>query len=223
MLRPIARPALLLALSLLASNARAENPVVRFTTILGSYDVELCAEVSALCSGVAPISVANFLAYGDGDRHPPTRFIHRRGGGGSSPLVVQRGGRSIDMEGFANAVTPFDPIALEVGVGLSNLRGTVAMARSTAPGSATSQWFINLVGNVTDEPGPAVVDAIRALPRFNIDSPSTEIPLEDYPLSGPAAPFRVYVSSIERVPKPAAGLGSGFAFGARSTLKLRRA
>jgi len=52
-MRPITRPALLLALSLLASPARAENPVVRFTTILGSYDVELCQEVSTLCTGAA--------------------------------------------------------------------------------------------------------------------------------------------------------------------------
>ena len=52
-MRPITRPALLLALSLLASPARAENPVVRFMTILGSYDVELCQEVSTLCTGAA--------------------------------------------------------------------------------------------------------------------------------------------------------------------------
>ncbi len=243
MLRPVAHSALLIALSLLASPVRAENPFVRFTTILGSYDVELCQEVSTRCPGVAPITVANFLAYVDGDRYPATSFIHRRGGGGNSPLIVQGGGWWIDMDGGANTVTAFDPIVLEEFVGLSNLRGTIAMARFGAPDSATSEWFINLVdnvsldgnpgppvvhgyavfGKVTDDPGLAVLDAIRALPRYNIGGAFTELPLRDYPLSGPAAPYMVYVSSVERVPESAAMLGSAVAFGTLTTLKGRRA
>ena len=237
-LRPITRPALLLALSLLASPARAVNPVVRFATILGNYDVELCQDVSTLCTGTAPVSVANFLAYVDGDRYPTTSFIHRRGGGGASPLVVQGGGYWIDAQGAANSVTPFAPIALEVGVGLSNLRGTIAMARSTAPDTATSQWFINLVdnvnldtagggyavfGKVTDEAGLAVLDAIRALPRFNVGNPFTELPLKDYPGAGPAYPYMVYVSSVGRVPEAGAALASSIALGSLAALRRRRA
>jgi len=241
-LRPIARPALLLVLSLLASTAGAANPVVRFMTILGSYDVELCQELSTLCAGAAPISVANFLAYVDDDRYPATSFIHRRGGGGgSSPLVVQGGGYWVGEQNgspIAEHVTTFDPIALEVGVGLSNLRGAMAMARSTEPDTATSQWFINLVdnvsldtasggyavfGKVTDEPGLAVLDAIRALPRFNVGNPFTELPLKDYPGAGPAYPYMVYVSSVGRVPEAGAALASSIALGSLAALRRRRA
>jgi len=241
-LRPIIRPALLLALSLLASPARAENPVVRFTTILGSYDVELCQEVSTLCTGVAPITVANFLAYVDADRYPPTSFIHRRGAGGNSPPVIQGGGFWIldqNGSGIVKNVTLFDPIALEVGVGLSNLRGTIAMGRTAAPDTATSQWFINFAdnvsldtagggyavfGKVTDDLGMEVVDAIAALPIGNYAPPFGELPLKDFPGS-PAlvTPYLVYVSSIERVPEAGAALAAAVALGSLAALKRRRA
>jgi peptidyl-prolyl cis-trans isomerase A (cyclophilin A) len=240
-LRPTTLPGLLLALTLLAGPARAENPIVRFTTILGSYDVELCQEISTSCPGVAPISVANFLAYVDGDRYPPTSVVHRRGAGGNSPPIIQGGRYWIDDQGGSAAlatVTPFDPITLEVGVGLSNLRGTIAMARSSEPVTATSQWFINFANNVsldtagggyavfgkvTDELGMAVVDAIAALPIYNAGPGLSELPLKDYPGSGLGYPYMVYVSSIERVPEAGAGLASAVALASLAALKRRRA
>jgi peptidyl-prolyl cis-trans isomerase A (cyclophilin A) len=240
-LRPITRPALLLALSLLATPARAENPVVHFTTIVGSYDVELCQEVSTRCPGAAPISVANFLAYIDADRYPPTSFIHRRGAGGNSPPVIQGGGFYVGEQAgspIARTVTTFDPITLEVGVGLSNLRGTIAMARLSGADTATSQWFINFAdnvnldtagggyavfGKVTDELGMVVVDAIAALPIYDAGSPFTELPLKDYPGSGLGYPYMVYVSSVQRVPESGAALACAVALGSLAALKRRRA
>jgi peptidyl-prolyl cis-trans isomerase A (cyclophilin A) len=243
--RPILRLALLLALSLLAGPARAENPLVRFTTILGNFDVELCQEISARCPGVAPISVANFLAYVDADRYPPTSFIHRRGQGppSGSPLVIQGGGYYIsDFGGSPGvaSVTQFDPIALEVGTGLSNLRGTIAMARSDSPDTATSQWFINLVdnvsldtfgggyavfGQVTDDAGMAVVDAIGALVIYNVGSVFSELPLTQDPGSAPSViPYLVYVTNVQHfVPEPGAALSSAVALGALAVLTKRRA
>ena len=76
-------------LSFATQPARADNPVVRFTTPLGSFDVELCAELSAACPGVAPNTVANLLRYVDEDRYPDTTFIHRSA---TDPAVIQGGG-----------------------------------------------------------------------------------------------------------------------------------
>jgi cyclophilin family peptidyl-prolyl cis-trans isomerase len=244
-LRTIARLALLIALSLLTSAAHAANPVVRFTTVLGSYDVELCYEVSALCPGAAPVSVSNFLAYVDFDRYPATSFIHRRGAGGASgsPLVIQGGGYYIgDLGGGqgqgALQVTTFRPIKLEIGVGLSNLRGTIAMARSTLPDTANSQWFINLVdnvdldtagggyavfGKVTDPAGLAVVDAIGALTIYLAGDPFNELPLISDPGLDPLFAYLVYVSSVTRVPEPGDALASAVALGALAVLTRRRA
>lgn len=233
------RPAprlLLCALScLLSAPAFATNPLVRFDTTLGSFDIELCAEVSDACPGIAPNTVANFLHYVDENVYPPTMFIHRRGAGGVSPLVIQGGGFWIN--GSTPTVVPkFDPIALELGANLSNLHGTIAMARGTAPDTATSQWFINLVDNVTLDTagggyavfgnvvsGLPVVDAIGALTIWNAGAPLTELPLlPDYPGSGTAIPYLVYVSSIERVPEAESFCSAICAAAALGALAVRR-
>ena len=237
MLRSPVSTTLLIAICLLATAARAENPVVRFSTVLGNFDVELCQEISTLCPGAAPITVANFLAYVDADRYPPTSFVHRRGTGGASPPVLQGGGYWITTTGGYRTVTAFDPIALEVGVGLSNLRGTIAMARGSAADSATSQWFVNLANNVnldtsgggyavfgkvTGEAGMTIIDAIGAVPVYAFASPFGELPLINYPGSGTVVPHLVTVSSVERVPEPATALGIAVSFSALATRKCRR-
>lgn len=93
----------------------------------------------------APITTANFLAYVNAGFYAGTVF-HRH-----SPNFVLQGG------GFAGPMSPSAPvpalkatnapIALEVGRGLSNVRWTVAMARTGVLNSATSQFFVNLVDN----------------------------------------------------------------------------
>jgi cyclophilin family peptidyl-prolyl cis-trans isomerase len=134
--------------------------------------------------GEAPNTVANFLNYvyrGDYDQ----TFFHRS----LSGFVIQGGGyRWTSEEGYV-AVPKDPPILNEPGI--SNLRGTVAMAKIAGqPDSATSQWFINLADNVTlDLPGNGaftvfgrvvdedlpVVDAIEALHtesgQLAVDSP----------------------------------------------------
>lgn len=233
MLRPALTTLLLLA-AVLASAAHAENPFVRMTTSLGAIDIELCAEVSAACPGDAPLSVANFLHYVDEDVYPPGTFIDLRSTG-PTEFIVQAGtfyaGEDPPGEYFFEFVPPFAAIPLEVGRGLSNLRGTIAVARNPqVEASGTTGWFFNLSDNSefdTSSGGYAVfgqvvagmdvVDAIGAVPLYPICAGST--PLIDYPgcaeppaTDPPAVPYLVYVTSIERVPEPGiAGLGAASA------------
>lgn len=235
------RAALVAALFSLLAPAAGANPVVRFTTVLGSFDVELCEQLSPACPGVAPITVANFLRYVDEDRYPPTSFIHRRGIG-LSPPVIQGGGMWVDSEPgdpffIVQVVTTFPPIPLELGAGLSNVRGTIAMARAAALDSATSQWFINLVDNVgLDTAGGGyavfgrvttgldVVDAIGAVPVYTFQAPLGELPLIDWTGSEESAKDHfVYVTAVERVPEPTAAASGLAAAGALALLARRRA
>lgn len=88
----------------------------------------------------APKTVDNFLAYVRG-KHYDGVIFHRV----IENFMIQTGGYSADMS--ERPTKP--PIALESRNGLLNLRGTVAMARTSNPNSATSQFFIN----VADNPG----------------------------------------------------------------------
>ena len=96
----------------------------------------------ALDAGAAPATVSNFLAYVDSGFYDGLIF-HRvipgfmAQGGGFSPRFEQRAAR--------------DPIALEA-TGLKNERGTIAMARTSSPDSATSQFFVNLEDNAFLDP-----------------------------------------------------------------------
>lgn len=230
------RRLLLAALVLLcAPAARAANPVVRFTTPLGSFDVELCAELSAACPGVAPNTVANLLRYVDEDRYPDTTFIHRSA---TDPAVIQGGGYWIDnideeTEEFDVVfVDPFPPIALELGAGLSNVRGTLAMARGPDPNSATSQWYVNVQDNLFLDgfyavfgvllDGIEVVDAIAALEIEPFAPPFNELPLIDYPGQPNSALNHLVYVHVERAPEPAAGAGALAAAAALAGLARRR-
>ena len=99
--------------------------------------------VVTLAPNQTPLTVNNFLAYVNAGFYDGTVF-HRVSPG----FVVQGGGYASPVDN--NAVTPKPtnaPIALEVGRGLSDTQWTIAMARSSDPASATSQFFINLVDN----------------------------------------------------------------------------
>lgn len=109
------------------------NPQVTLQTRLGPVVIELNPQR-------APVTVANMLAYVQNDFYDGTLF-HRVIQG----FMVQGGGLVSGMLPRAGA---YDPIVLESGNGLSNLRGTIAMARTSAPNSATSQFFINQVDNL---------------------------------------------------------------------------
>ncbi len=107
------------------------NPQVRLETSAGPVTVELYEDK-------APLTVANFLKYVDAGFYDGTLF-HRviRG------FMIQGGG--FDQNGQRKATRA--PIQNEADNGLSNERGTLAMARTGDPHSATAQFFINLVDN----------------------------------------------------------------------------
>lgn len=108
-----------------------EKPVVVIETSLGNMTVELDAEK-------APISVKNFLSYVDEGFYGGTIF-HRV----IKNFMIQGGGMTADMQRKETKA----PIRNEAANGLKNLRGTLAMARTDAVNSATSQFFISTVDN----------------------------------------------------------------------------
>ncbi len=157
---------------------------VKFTTSLGAFTLQLDAEK-------APKTVENFLAYVAAGHYDNTIF-HRviKGfmiqGGGFEPGMKQKECRA--------------PIDNEAANGLKNKRGTIAMARTGDPHSATAQFFINVVdndfldfkapagqgwgycvfGEVTE--GMETIDAIRAVRTgnkgFHQDVPVDDVVIE---------------------------------------------
>jgi cyclophilin family peptidyl-prolyl cis-trans isomerase len=111
--------------------AAAANPQVVVDTSLGSFTIELFQDK-------APVSVENFLQYVREGFYAGTIF-HRVVAG----YVVQGGGYTPDLS--EKPTRP--PIQNEATNGLSNQRGTVAMARTRTVRSGTSQFFVNVVDN----------------------------------------------------------------------------
>ena len=107
------------------------NPIVTLETTFGNIKIELFAEE-------APNTVQNFLNYVDSEFYNGTIF-HRVIPG----FMVQGGGFTADIE----QKTTNEPIEHEGKAELRNLRGTIAMARTSNPHSATAQFFINSVDN----------------------------------------------------------------------------
>ncbi|PKM11671.1 MAG: peptidylprolyl isomerase [Gammaproteobacteria bacterium HGW-Gammaproteobacteria-3] len=107
------------------------HPKVKLTTTLGTITVQLNTEK-------APISSENFLTYVREGFYNGTIF-HRVIPG----FMAQGGGFDVDF----NQKTVHAPIKNEAGNGLSNKRGTLAMARTSDPDSATAQFFINYKDN----------------------------------------------------------------------------
>ncbi len=113
-------------------SANAANPKVKFETTSGVILVELNAQA-------APKTVANFLQYVK-DGHYNGTVFHRVIKG----FMIQGGGMKADMS--EKSTRP--PVANEADNGLKNEIGTIAMARTMDPNSATAQFFINTVNNV---------------------------------------------------------------------------
>lgn len=123
--------AMLLLLSSFTSAAYAANPQVVMTTSLGAITIELDADK-------APKSVGNFLNYVQQGFYNGTIF-HRV----ISNFMVQGGGFTTNFQ-----KKPTNPsINNEANNGLKNLKGTLAMARTSDPHSATAQFFINVKDN----------------------------------------------------------------------------
>ena len=165
----------------LASQAfNVPAPQVQATTSLGTVVFELDPSR-------APISVNNFLKYVGSGFYTGTIF-HRV----IPNFVVQAGGFTT---GLTQMTPTYAPIALESNNALSNLTGTLAMARTSEPNSATSQFYVNLVDNTrldyasNASPGYAVfgkvttgidvINAIGAVPTGSkngmTDVPTAEV------------------------------------------------
>ncbi len=114
-------------------DARAEEAArhVSIQTSMGDIVIELAPEA-------APQTVGNFLQYVE-DGHYIRTIFHRVVGG----FVIQGGGYSRHF----NERRTREPVPYEGDNGLKNVRGTIAMARTDDPDSATAQWFINLKDN----------------------------------------------------------------------------
>ena len=156
--------------------AAADNPIVVMETSMGTVKIELFQDK-------APISVENFLKY-VGVKHYDGTIFHRI----IPTFMVQGGGMTPNMR----EKPTFAPIKNEAYNDLRNERGTLAMARTGDPHSATSQFFINVVdnsfldrANAKDRVGYAVfgqvidgmdmVDRIRDVPTGQSDVPVNEV------------------------------------------------
>lgn len=118
-------------------------PIPQVTMTLSNGAAVAGTLVLTLAPDKTPITVDNFLAYVNSGFYNGTA-IHRVSPG----FVIQGGGYSAPIDtNTPTAKTTNAAIALEVGKGLSNTQWTIAMARSSDPASATSQFYVNLVDN----------------------------------------------------------------------------
>ena len=115
----------------MGSSLAAQAQKVKLATSMGDIVVELNAEK-------APKTVENFVQYVKAGHYNGTVF-HRVIGN----FMIQGGGMTPDMSEKPTRA----PIPLESRNGLDNVRGTIAMARTAIPNSATSQFFINVKDN----------------------------------------------------------------------------
>jgi peptidyl-prolyl cis-trans isomerase A (cyclophilin A) len=159
----------LLACYLMASGAAYAQAVtqVRFQTTLGNFVVEVYPSKT-------PKTVQNFVQYAQ-DKHFDGTIFHRV----IDNFMVQGGGFTPDMAQKPTRA----PVPLEIDRSLKNDRGTIAMARTGNPNSATAQFFINVVDNpMLNAPQPdgygyavfgkvvsgmETIDAIRAVATRN--------------------------------------------------------
>ena len=154
------------------------GPVVVLESSMGDIEIQLDPEK-------APITVKNFLSYVDKQHYDGTIF-HRVIDG----FMIQGGGMTPDLREKPTG----SGIQNEGQNGLKNLRGTIAMARTGDPNSATAQFFINVVDNsALDYPQPDghgyavfgkvtsgmdVVDKIKAVPTAD-EGGHSNVPVED--------------------------------------------
>ena len=178
------------------------NPVVLVSTTLGDITLELFKDR-------APVSVENFMQYVTEGFYPGTTF-HRVvpgfmiQGGGFTPGMVEKGTRP--------------PILNEATNGLSNVRGTLAMARTQALRSATAQFYINVADNRAklDHRGYSredfgyavfgrvlsgmdVVDRIAATPT-RVVAGHSDVPVQDVVIKA----VKVIAPGTAKAPPPAA-------------------
>ena len=179
-----------LAAGVFAGAASAANPVVVMETSLGTIKIELNEEK-------APISTKNFLSYVDDKFYDGTIF-HRVipnfmiQGGGFEPGLKQKKTKA--------------PVKNESANGLSNARGTLAMARTSVPDSATAQFFINVKDNTFLDRAQAqdrvgycvfgkVIDGMDVVDKIKAVETRGSVPVKDVPEED------VVIKSVRRADK----------------------
>jgi peptidyl-prolyl cis-trans isomerase A (cyclophilin A) len=181
---------LLAPLSALAQTPPDKSSKVRISTSLGDFEAELYADK-------APKTVANFLQYVN-DKHYDGTIFHRVIAG----FMVQGGGYDAQYRERKTRAPVQHEGRQALAAGLKNATGTLAMARTNDPQSATSQFFINVVDNAFLDPsfqgfgytvfgkvtsGMDVVQKIRNTPTgtggpFPTDVPRTPVVIQSITL-----------------------------------------
>jgi cyclophilin family peptidyl-prolyl cis-trans isomerase len=174
------------------SIAATSGPRVMMQTSMGDITLQL-DDVHA------PVTVRNFLRYVR-ERHFDGTVIYRVAKG----FVIQMG--SFDAESHGRPI--HDGIPLEANNSLKNLRGTVAMARGDDPGSATAEFFINLVDNAAldhkpddtaDRTGYAVFGQVAE--GMDVIDKIAQVPVGDHgPMPGVAPVDPITITSVSILP-----------------------
>ncbi len=184
-------PGVRLVVFAIASACLAAGPAragtgVRFTTNQGTFDVELF-------DATMPETAANFLAYVTSGRYSSTIFHRSTTYDPFGIQIIQGGGFTLAGNTLVPVVTN-PPIRLEPST--ANLRGTIAMARTSDPNSATSGWYFNVTNNpgldfnyavfgTVTGTGLAVIDRIGAVQVYDA-SQQLGPTYSELPLLGPA-------------------------------------
>lgn len=184
---------LLLVVAICSVADKVDATIIRFQTTLGNIDIRLY-------DTAAPLHTANILNYINSNRYDGT-FIHRSAKTSTGEdFVIQGGGYKIltsifdaPIESGWTRIQSFGNVTNEPGI--SNLRGTIALAKGSGVSSGSSEWFINLNDDnaFLDQPAPisnqftvfgrlirnsvTVADAIAHLDRVNAKIPSTGTPV----------------------------------------------
>jgi cyclophilin family peptidyl-prolyl cis-trans isomerase len=173
-----------------ATPASTVPPRVQVVTSLGNFTIELNSERS-------PLTVAAFLKYVDSGQYTKT-IIHRA----IANFVIQGGGFDTDYKLKPAPSKTFN----ESGNGLSNVRGTVGLARGVEPHSGDCQFYVNVADNTPLDPNPArwgyavfgkVVEGMDVVDHIASQPTGAAGPIkEDSPLT------KVVIERIERVTAP---------------------
>jgi peptidyl-prolyl cis-trans isomerase A (cyclophilin A) len=169
-------------------SATAASPQVQVVTSMGNFTIELNAER-------APLTVANFLTYVD-QGHYTNTLIHRA----VANFVIQGGGLNVDY----TAKPAPAKVANESGNGLSNVRGTVGLARTQDPHGGNAQFYVNMNDNAALDPNQTrwgyavfgrVISGMDVVDRIGNVATGSHGPIKE---ETPLKP--VIIQRIERVP-----------------------